>query len=144
MTAEQSREQAKKQYSVYLENCPAHQLLETLSNKWVALVLCALGEGAHRHSELRRVIAGVSQKMLTATLRSLERDGIIVRDVIPGFPRHVEYRLTPLGASLLPVVYGMKEWAENHMSEVLAHRESLASPVAASPVAASPVVASTV
>lgn len=65
--------------------------------------------------------------MLTATLRSLERDGIIDRDVVSGFPQHVEYRLTPLGASLLPVVYGMKEWAENHMADVLAHRNSPAS-----------------
>ncbi|WP_072807252.1 winged helix-turn-helix transcriptional regulator [Rhodococcoides yunnanense] len=122
MTADQYREQAKKQYSVYLEQCPAHQLLDTLSNKWVSLVLCALSDGAHRHSELRRVIAGVSQKMLTATLRTLERDGIIDRQVLSAFPQHVEYRLTPLGASLLPVVYGMKNWAEQNMSDVIEHR----------------------
>lgn len=123
MTADQTREEAKKKYSVYLEQCPAHQLLDALSNKWVSLVLCALADGAHRHSELRRVIAGVSQKMLTTTLRSLERDGIIDREVVSGFPQHVEYRLTVLGESLLPVVYGMKNWAEQHMSQVIEHRD---------------------
>ena len=123
MSAQSAKEQAKIAYSVFLTSCPAHQLLETLGNKWVALVISALQESAKRHAELRRIIAGISQKMLTATLRALERDGIVERrvstDVVPA---RVEYRLTELGRSLLPVIWAMKDWAETNMDSVLESR----------------------
>src|SRR2546430_12115448 len=74
-TATQRRHEARVSYDAFLAACPTRQLLDTLSNKWVCLVLTALGDGPQRHSDLKRAIAGVSQKMLTQTLRELERDG---------------------------------------------------------------------
>jgi DNA-binding HxlR family transcriptional regulator len=77
-----------------------------------------------RYSELSRLLAGVSQKMLTQTLRSLERDGLITRSVKPTVPVTVTYELTDLGLSLHQMMRGLKSWAETHMDEVLAHRET--------------------
>jgi DNA-binding HxlR family transcriptional regulator len=84
----------------------------------MGLVLGALGEGPKRHSELARRIAGVSQKMLTQTLRTLERDGLVTRTLTPSVPVRVDYALTPLGRDLLPVMVAIKDWAEAHMDEV--------------------------
>lgn len=78
--------------------------------------------GPRRYSDLSRIIAGVSQKMLTQTLRTVERDGIVTRTVTPSVPVRVDYELTPLGLTLLPVVGALKGWAEEHMDEVLAAR----------------------
>ena len=103
MTAAQKRSQAKVDYDAFLANCPSRQLLDRISDKWVALVLAALGsDGPHhsgagcagkprsmRYSELSRRLAGVSQKMLTQTLRSLERDGLVTRTVTPTGPSSV-------------------------------------------------------
>lgn len=123
MTAAERRAAAKEQYDAFLAACPSRQLLDRLADKWVALVLAALREeGAMRYSVLSRRLAGVSQKMLTQTLRSLERDGLITRDVQPTVPVTVEYDLTPLGHSLQEVVIALKHWAETHMDEVLANR----------------------
>nr|WP_258183103.1 helix-turn-helix domain-containing protein [Enhygromyxa salina] len=108
--------------------CPSRQLLHMISSKWVTLVLCALATCDEpkemRYSELARVIAGVSQKMLTQTLRSLERDGLLTRTVTPTVPVTVTYQLTPLGRSLHVAVRGIKSWAEAHMDEVQANRSS--------------------
>lgn len=136
MTAAQKREQAKEEYDAFLARCPSRQLLDRISDKWVALILAALGgDGPHpgtdctgeprtmRYSELARRLAGVSQKMLTQTLRSLERDGLLTRTVTPTVPVTVTYELTDLGMSLHAVMHGIKAWAEEHMSEVLANRE---------------------
>jgi len=135
-TAAQRRVQAKADYDAFLAGCPSRQLLDRISDKWVALILAALGSDGPRpgtdcgagprpmrYSELSRRLAGVSQKMLTQTLRSLERDGLITRTVTPTVPVTVTYQLTGLGLSLHRVMRGMKEWAETHMDEVLAHRE---------------------
>jgi len=81
-------------------------------------VLCALAEDDMRYSELARKIAGVSQKMLTQTLRTLERDGLVTRTVTPSVPVQVEYAITQLGQSLVEVVYELKRWAEGHMDDV--------------------------
>jgi DNA-binding HxlR family transcriptional regulator len=135
-SAAQKRAHAKTEYDAFLAGCPSRQLLERISDKWVALVLAALGGddagGAARHggsqrrsmrySELSRRLAGVSQKMLTQTLRSLERDGLIIRTVTPTVPVTVIYELTDLGMSLQHVMYGVKDWAEAHMGAVLANR----------------------
>ncbi|GHE92250.1 winged helix-turn-helix transcriptional regulator [Streptomyces spiralis] len=134
-TASQRRAEAKAEYDAFLAECPSRQLLERISDKWVALVLAALGgdgprPGAAsgdeprpmRYSELSRRISGVSQKMLTQTLRSLERDGMVTRTVTPTVPVTVTYELTDLGCSLQGVMRGIKEWAEGHMAEVLTHR----------------------
>jgi DNA-binding HxlR family transcriptional regulator len=123
-TAAQQRARAKAEYNAFLAGCPSRQLLDRISDKWVALVLAALGgDGPQRYSELSRRLAGVSQKMLTQTLRSLERDGLVIRTVTPTVPVTVTYELTDLGLSLQHTMFAIKQWAEAHMDEVLAHRE---------------------
>jgi DNA-binding HxlR family transcriptional regulator len=135
-TAAQKRAQAKVEYDSFLAQCPSRQLLDRISDKWVALILAALGSDgprpgddrvgeprSMRYSELSRRLAGVSQKMLTQTLRSLERDGLVTRTVTPTVPVTVSYELTELGLSLQRVMWGVKVWAEGHMDEVLANRK---------------------
>lgn len=115
--------------------CPSRQLLDRISDKWVTLVLCALagdaaaqqddgpaGPRALRYSQLSRLLVGVSQKMLTQTLRSLERDGLVTRTVIATVPVTVTYELTDLGASLHQVVGHLRVWAQANMDAVAAHR----------------------
>src|ERR671931_2196737 len=123
-SATQVRQQAKQEYDAFMAECPTRQLLGSLSDKWLGLVLGALGEGSKRHGELARRIAGVSQKMLTQTLRTLERDGLVTRTVTPSVPVRVDYELTPLGRTLLPVMLGIKDWAEARMDEVNAARHA--------------------
>lgn len=128
--AARRKAEAKAEYDAFLAMCPSRKLLDRLSDKWVVLVLAALGSGpgcdgeprAMRYSELARLLAGVSQKMLTQTLRALERDGLVTRTVTPTVPVTVTYELTGLGLSLHQVVGGLKAWAQDHMDDVLAHR----------------------
>jgi DNA-binding HxlR family transcriptional regulator len=133
LTAAQQRAQAKAEYDAFLAACPSRQLLDRISDKWATLILCALGSDGSRqpgaagprpmrYSELSRLLAGVSQKMLTQTLRSLERDGLITRTATPTVPVTVTYELTGLGLSLHQMVRGIKTWAETHMDNVLANR----------------------
>ena len=136
-TAAQKRADAKVRYDSFLAACPSRQLLGRISDKWVALILAALGNDgpqqpgvgstgeprSMRYSELSRRLAGVSQKMLTQTLRSLERDGLVTRTVTPTVPVTVTYELTDLGLSLQDVMRGLKAWAEAHMGEVQTNRE---------------------
>ena len=110
-------------YDPFDADCPTRHLLDELSDKWVCLVLIALGTGPLRHGELRRRILGVSQKMLTQTLRNLERDGIVERTITASVPVRVDYELTPLGRSLMTVVEAVAAWAQAHMPEVEASRE---------------------
>ncbi|WP_171165558.1 helix-turn-helix domain-containing protein [Streptomyces sp. I05A-00742] len=110
-------------YDAYLAECPARQLLDRISNKWVSLIVNALAAGPQRYGDLSRRLASVSQKMLTQTLRSLERDGLVERTVTPTVPVRVDYALTPLGEGLIPVMQAIKGWAEGNMDEVLAARE---------------------
>ncbi|MCP2328946.1 DNA-binding HxlR family transcriptional regulator [Hamadaea flava] len=121
-TAAGRREQAKFEYNAFLALCPTRQLLDSLSDKWVCLILAALADGPMRYSDLSRQIAGVSQKMLTQSLRSLERDGLLTRTVTAAVPVRVDYELSALGESLMPVVRAVKIWAETHMDDVLAAR----------------------
>lgn len=143
-TAAQKRAQAKAEYDAFLAECPSRQLLDRISNKWVTLILAALcSDGSHRlgvdcageprskrYSELARLLAGVSQKMLTQTLRSLERDGLITRTATPTVPVTVSYELTDLGLSLHQMLRGVKTWAETHMDDVLANRSTYDASVA--------------
>jgi len=96
-------------------NCPTRQLLDRIADKWTVLVVSAIGDRAPRFGELRRAVGGISQKVLTSVLRSLERDGLVTRNVLATGPLRVEYRLTPLGHSLLIFVDGLREWAERRM-----------------------------
>ncbi|SAK61009.1 putative transcriptional regulator [Caballeronia ptereochthonis] len=101
----------------------ARDIIEQIADRWSILVIDALGtRGEMRFSRLREQIGGVSQKMLTKTLRQLERDGLVSRHVHPVIPPRVDYRLTPLGKSLLEKICGIWEWAETHMTEMEAAR----------------------
>jgi len=117
-TAQQRRGEARVEFDAYLASCPSRKLLDRISDKWVTLVLKSLVDGPKRYSEVSHQLAGVSQKMLTQTLRSLERDGMLTRTVTPSVPVRVDYELTPLGESLAVVLGGLKTWAEQHMPEV--------------------------
>ncbi|MFB7502100.1 winged helix-turn-helix transcriptional regulator [Streptomyces broussonetiae] len=127
-TAAQRRAEASTAYDAYLAECPARQLLDSIADKWVSLAVNALADGPQRYSEMQRRLASVSQKMLTQTLRQLERDGLVSRTVTPAVPVRVTYELTPLGRSLLPVMRTIKDWAERHMDEVQAARVAYDSP----------------
>jgi DNA-binding HxlR family transcriptional regulator len=112
----------KPLYNVYDASCPSRTALHRIGDRWTALVVGVLAERPHRFGELRRRIDGVSQKMLTQTLRSLERDGLVSRRVEPTVPVTVEYSLTPLGETLVPVLAAVRDWAEQHVTEILAAR----------------------
>ena len=98
--------------------------MSTIGDKWSALLVNALADGPRRHGELARTVAGVSQKMLTRTLRTLERDGLVTRSITPTVPVRVNYELTALGQSLVPVLQQLKHWSEAHIEQVLAARAS--------------------
>lgn len=115
--------EARAAYDAYLAECPARHLLDRISNKWVSLAINALADGPQRYTDLARTLVSVSQKMLTQTLRTLERDGLLTRTVTPSVPVRVDYALTPLGESLIPVMRTIKTWAEDHTEEVLRARE---------------------
>jgi DNA-binding HxlR family transcriptional regulator len=133
LTAAQRREAARVEYDAFLAACPSRQVLDRISDKWVTLVLVALADGAMRYSDLCRVIAGVSQKMLTQTLRTLERDGLVSRTLTPAVPARVDYALTPLGEGLMLAVTAIKTWAEEHISEIHASRATYDGRTAADP-----------
>lgn len=117
-TAQQRRVTEKAAYDAFMATCPARQVLAALSDKWFSLVAVALARGPRRYGELRKEIAGVSQKMLTQTLRSMERDGLVTRTVTPEVPVRVDYELTALGNSLVPLLRSLKTWAEGHIEEI--------------------------
>ncbi|MBK0421129.1 helix-turn-helix transcriptional regulator [Leucobacter sp. CSA2] len=123
-TAAERRADAKLEYDAYLAGCPSRQLLDALGDKWVVLTLSAISDGPQRYSDVRRRIAGISQKMLTQTLRRLERDGALTRTVEATVPATVTYTITPLGLSLFEVVQPIKRWAEANMLEVLTARDA--------------------
>ena len=104
------------------EGCPLRDILDRVGDKWSVLVVVLLGEGTRRFSDLRRSVDGISQRMLTHTLRQLERDGLIGRTVYPSVPLRVEYALTPLGRTLLEPLAALAQWAEEHREVVLAAR----------------------
>ncbi len=109
-----------KQYpaDVLDKDCGSRIVLNLIADQWTALVMYALGEETKRFGELKVLIQGISQKMLTQTLRKLERDGIVKRKVYPVTPPKVEYMLTPLGETLLEPLQTLCKWAERHFSEV--------------------------
>jgi DNA-binding HxlR family transcriptional regulator len=108
----------------YARGCPSRDLLDRIGDKWTVLVLGELGEqGACRFTRLRKRLSGVSEKMLTQTLRALERDGLVRRTVYPAVPVRVEYALTPLGHTLREPLRALTEWSMRHVTEVLAARE---------------------
>ena len=105
-------------YDVYSEACPTRLVLDRLADKWVVLILDLLAQGPMRFNALRREIEGVSQKVLSQTLKRLERDGLIARQAFPTVPVTVEYSITPLGRTLAETVAALAHWAETHIESV--------------------------
>lgn len=114
----------KMKWNPYAAKCPTRQLLDRISDKWVVLVLGLLEDGPKRFSVLKREIDGISQKMLSQTLRALEQDGLLTRRAFPTVPVTVEYELTALGRSLNVALNPMIKWAVANMNRVVKARES--------------------
>ena len=106
--------------NVYAADCPTRQILDRVGDKWAVLILLLLRNEPMRFNRLRRAIEGISQKMLSQVLKSLERDGLIRRRVIPTVPVTVEYSMTPLGITLAGAVDPLRDWAEKNLKDVLA------------------------
>ncbi|MEK1925558.1 MAG: helix-turn-helix domain-containing protein [Rhizobium giardinii] len=104
------------------EDCPVRDVIDNIGGKWNTLMILALADGPMRFSALRRLIPDISQRMLTQTLRDLQRDGYIGREVFPTQPPSVEYRLTPLGQSFLVLVKGLVDWSKEHHDAIRAAR----------------------
>ena len=109
---------ADGRFDVLAAACPTRQVINRIGDRWSLLVLSALEGGTLRFQELRRAVDGVSQKMLTQTLRFLERDGLIRREVFASVPPRVEYSLTPLGHSLAARVAAIREWAYENFDAI--------------------------
>ncbi|MEV1290595.1 helix-turn-helix domain-containing protein [Pseudonocardia sp. NPDC049635] len=108
--------------SVFARRCDSRTALETVGSKWGILALLALGEGAFRFNGLRRKVDGVSERMLARTLQSLERDGLVVREVHSTIPPRVEYSLTPLGRRVATTLRGLADILEGSVPELLEAR----------------------
>jgi DNA-binding HxlR family transcriptional regulator len=107
-----------------MNGCRIREILDRVGDKWSLQVIFHLGAGPQRFTALKRSIDGVSQRMLTVTLRGLERDGIVTRTMYPVIPPRVEYALTPLGGTLLDAAGILVSWADAHLAEVDAAREA--------------------
>ncbi len=110
-------------WDVYNERCPTRMVLDRIADKWTVLIVGALEEKTKRFGELRREVGGVSQKMLTQTLRGLERDGIVSRNVYASVPPKVEYSLTDLGRTLVRILESIRDWSEKNIEAVLKARD---------------------
>lgn len=116
-----------KETGAPLGDCPVRQVLDHIGDKWSTLIVMTLADGAMRFSQLRRAVPDISQRMLTQTLRDLQRDGLLSRTVHPTVPPSVEYRLTPLGASLLEPLAGLVKWADEHYESIRNARQEFTS-----------------
>jgi DNA-binding HxlR family transcriptional regulator len=105
--------------NAYAAACPTRLVLDRVADKWAVLILGSLRDHPVRFNALRRMIQGISQKMLSQTLKSLERDGLVKRKATPTVPVTVEYSITPLGRTLSATVDGLRVWAETHIDKVL-------------------------
>ncbi len=110
--------------SPYRADCPTRRILDRIGDRWTVLIVVALSEGSARFSQLRRRIEGVSQKMLTQTLRGLERDGLVRRTVLPEVPVRVEYALTEAGRTLCEPLRALDEWSIAHLGDVSASQQA--------------------
>ncbi|GAA5081057.1 winged helix-turn-helix transcriptional regulator [Nocardia iowensis] len=111
---------------IYSAKCPTRQVLDHIAGKWTVLIVDALADGTMRYTELRKRIDGISQKMLTQTLRQLETDGFLTRTVHPTVPPRVEYTLTDLGHSLRTPIAALRDWIESNINLIEEARRSAA------------------
>jgi DNA-binding HxlR family transcriptional regulator len=118
-----SRGEPQSQPDPYAAGCPTRLLLDRIGDKWTVLVLGLIREKPRRFNALRRDIEGLTQKMLSQTLKSMERDGLITRTVLPRTPVSVEYAITALGATLVETLESLQRWARDHIGEVLDAQE---------------------
>lgn len=110
---------------LYQGNCPTRAILDRIADKWTTLIIGMLAQAeSRRFNELRRAIGGISQKMLTQTLRDLERDGLVKRTMYAEIPPRVEYALTPLGRTLCSPLSALGKWAADHIDEVRAAQDA--------------------
>jgi DNA-binding HxlR family transcriptional regulator len=111
------------EWDAYNERCPTRMVLDRIADKWTVLIVGALKDNKKRFGELRREVGGVSQKMLTQTLKGLERDGIVTRRVFATVPPRVEYSLTDLGRTLIGMLESIRDWSEKNIEDVLKARD---------------------
>lgn len=110
---------------VYQGNCPTREILNRIADKWTTLLIGLLAQSeSRRFNELRRAIGGISQKMLTQTLRDMERDGLVRRTMYAEIPPRVEYALTPLGKTLCEPLDALRKWAQDHLQQVREAQEA--------------------
>lgn len=114
--------QSDDAHSIEPVHCPVRDVLDCIGDKWSILMIMTLATRPHRFSELRRAVRDISKRMLTQTLRDLERDGLITRHVFPTKPPSVEYRLAPLGESLLEPMANLIDWADRRYPDIDAAR----------------------
>ena len=106
-----------------MTDCRAREVLHRVGDKWSVFVIDRLGQGSQRFSELRRSIDGITGRMLTVTLRGLERDGLVTRTIHPVIPPRVDYELTPMGTTLLQTIEQLIDWADSHVADIYAARD---------------------
>lgn len=111
-------------WNVLMATCPSRKSLARIANKWTAMTVSVLGNGRTRFGDLKTQLGGISGKVLTETLRDLERDGLVTRHVYAEVPPRVEYELTELGFTLYEPLFALCRWAEEHIAEVLVNREA--------------------
>jgi DNA-binding HxlR family transcriptional regulator len=112
------------EWNVFNQHCPTRLVLSRIADKWTVMICLRLAQRTMRFGELRREVAGISQKMLTQSLRALERDGLVARKVYAEVPARVEYSLTPLGRTLVRLMADIKDWAEANIQAVLGAQQA--------------------
>ncbi|MBO1902230.1 helix-turn-helix transcriptional regulator [Leucobacter weissii] len=117
-------EAGERRIDPYSAGCPTRRILDRIGDRWTVLIVGALGADTARFSELKRRVEGISQKMLTQTLRGMERDGLVLRTVHPEVPVRVEYTLTDAGLSLRAPLKALEDWSIEHLGSVLDHQAS--------------------
>jgi len=120
--------QYDNEINVLDETCPARQALNLVANKWIVLIIYALTNGPVRFNQLQRTIGGITQKMLTQSLRQLEQDGVLKRTVYPTVPPQVEYELTDLGKTLITPLNALCNWAETYYADIERNRDEFRGP----------------
>ncbi|AYQ92400.1 MULTISPECIES: winged helix-turn-helix transcriptional regulator [Burkholderia] len=110
-------EKARARYPLWAD-CPVRDVMDVINGRWSALLMMALAEKPHRFGELRRLVPDISQRMLTQTLRDLQRDGYVYREVFPTKPPSVEYGLTEFGRSMFAALNVLIRWADDHHAQV--------------------------
>ncbi|MDO4898483.1 MAG: helix-turn-helix domain-containing protein [Rothia sp. (in: high G+C Gram-positive bacteria)] len=105
-------------------SCPSRTVLRHLTDRWTPMIVSVLSSGQVRFGDLKKTVEGISPKVLTETLRSMERDGLVTRTVTATVPPRVDYQLTRLGATLIEPMTALRTWAEEHTQEVLTARET--------------------